>query len=290
MSDSYRIEGPALISFSGGLTSAYMLHRTVEAHGGTLPDDVHVCFANTGRERDETLRFVHDVETQWGVHLRWLEWRPKVRGAPTETRFAEVSHNSADQTGKWFAELIRRKQFLPNPVMRYCTIELKIRVMRDFMLAQGYKNWDNVVGLRADEMHRVFKAIARNETGKERFRTVMPMATAGDRLEDVRAFWARQPFRLQLLPHEGNCDLCFLKGREKRARIIRDNPALADWWIERENTAKCSKPDGARFRKEETYRQLRHAVLAQDQLFDFAEMDGEEFDAECGLTCSGAAA
>lgn len=286
-SNPYRIEGPALISFSGGRTSGFMLWHILDAHDGKLPDDVHVTFANTGKEREETLRFVHECGSRWGVDIRWLEWRPKTRGAPVSERFAEVGYNSADRDGIWFAELIRRKQYLPNPIMRYCTIELKIRVMRDFMLAQGYRRWDNAVGLRADEMMRVFKAMDRNFSGKERFKTVMPMADAKHRLEDVTAFWAAQPFDLQLRPYEGNCDLCFLKGRDKRAAIIRDRPELADWWIEREDTAKCSKPDGARFRKDETYRQLRTATLNSPLL---PLEDDEEFDAECGLWCPGEAA
>lgn len=291
----YLIEGPALISFSGGRTSAYMLKLILDAHGGTLPDNVHVCFANTGKEREETLRFVHDCATVWNVRVRWLEWRPKVRGAAADTRYAEVGYNSADREGVWFAELIRRKQYLPNPIMRYCTIELKIRVMRDFMLAQGYKNWVNAVGLRADEMHRVFKAIERNESGKERFRTVMPMASTGSAREfgrtelDVRRFWASQPFDLALKPHEGNCDLCFLKGRDKRAAIIRNHPELADWWARQEDTAKCSKPDGARFRKDETYRQLVSATL-NSPLLPIEMEEQDEFDAECGLWCPGEAA
>lgn len=288
MVNPYRLEGPALISFSGGRTSAFMLWHILDAFGGQLPDDVHVTFANTGKEREETLRFVHDCATHWGVHVRWLEWRPPYRGVAREDRFEEVGFNSADRAGKWFAELIRRKQYLPNPIMRFCTIELKIRVMRDFMQAAGHTHWNNAIGLRADEMMRVFKAIERNESGKERFRTVMPLATAKARLADVTAFWERQPFDLALRPHEGNCDLCFLKGRDKRAAIIRDNPALADWWIAREDTAKCSKPDGARFRKDETYRQLVTATV-NSPLLPF-EDDGEEFDAECGTWCPGEAA
>jgi len=58
MRNPYRIDGPAIISFSGGRTSAYMLHQIIAAHDGLLPDDIVVCFANTGKERPETLDFV----------------------------------------------------------------------------------------------------------------------------------------------------------------------------------------------------------------------------------------
>ena len=56
-SSPFRIQGPAIISFSGGRTSAYMLWRILQAHDGELPPDVHVIFANTGREMEGTLRF-----------------------------------------------------------------------------------------------------------------------------------------------------------------------------------------------------------------------------------------
>lgn len=100
MSDPFKIEGPALISFSGGRTSGYMLWRILQAHGGTLPHDVHVCFANTGKEREETLRFVHECATRWGVRVRWLEHRSRPNGkesraTPHRSRFDEVGYNSA---------------------------------------------------------------------------------------------------------------------------------------------------------------------------------------------------
>lgn len=58
MSSPYRITGPAVVSFSGGRTSGYMLWHILDAHGGALPDDVKVVFCNTGKERPETLDFV----------------------------------------------------------------------------------------------------------------------------------------------------------------------------------------------------------------------------------------
>jgi len=71
-------DGNVSISFSGGRTSAYMLWAIMEANGG-LPDRVRVVFANTGRERPETLDFVAEVNRRWGVGVTWVEFR---RGAP----------------------------------------------------------------------------------------------------------------------------------------------------------------------------------------------------------------
>ena len=218
MSDPFKIRGPGLISFSGGRTSALMLRRCADAG---LDADVHVLFANTGKERSETLDFVRDVEEQWRIPVTWVERDPEVG-------FREVSYETASRAGEPFHELIVERNFLPNPVTRFCTQELKIRVMRDWMIARGYEHWTNVVGLRADEPGRV----SRMRNGKpEMWDVVLPLSDAGVRVGDVDAFWAAQPFNLRLQKWEGNCDLCFLKGRAKRTRIMRDKPELADWWI-----------------------------------------------------------
>lgn len=109
----YFIKGPALLSFSGGRTSAYMLWKIRQAHGGTLPADIIVTFANTGKERIETLDFVQRCATEWGIHVVWLEW------ADNEEGFVIVSHNSAARNGEPFEALITKKKMLPNSVMRF---------------------------------------------------------------------------------------------------------------------------------------------------------------------------
>lgn len=275
MSNPYLITGPALISFSGGRTSAYMLKHILDAHGGTLPDDVVVAFANTGKEREETLRFVHDCATHWNVKIHWLEYRAG------EERFAEVGFNSASRQGEPFAALIAKRNYLPNSVTRFCTQELKIRVMRDFARSLGWKNWVNVIGLRYDEGHRVLRALDRNENGSDPWKNAMPMARAKATKRDVMAFWAAQPFDLQLKSYEGNCDLCFLKAKAKLMALIRENPGMADWWAEQER--KVRPGSAARFVTEYSYADLADTVSRQGFLFDD---DGEEFDAECGLTCA----
>ncbi|THF55938.1 adenine nucleotide alpha hydrolase family protein [Pseudothauera rhizosphaerae] len=59
MADPCRVEGPAVISFSGGRTSGMMLRKILDSHGGQLPNDVRVLFANTGKEAPETLDLPH---------------------------------------------------------------------------------------------------------------------------------------------------------------------------------------------------------------------------------------
>ena len=275
--NAYSIKGPALVSFSGGRTSGYMLKHILDAYSGTLPDDVVVTFANTGKEREETLRFVHDCATHWNVKVWWLEYRAG------DKRFEEVGFNSASRNGEPFAALIGKKKYLPNAVTRFCTSELKIRVMRDFAKSTlGWKNWTNVIGLRYDEGHRVMKALVANDTGKQPWRNSMPMSKAKATRRDVMAFWAQQPFDLQLKSYEGNCDLCFLKARAKLQALMRENPGMADWWITQERNVVVG--GGASFITEHSYAQLADQVDRQGFLF---EDDGEEYDAECGLVCAG---
>lgn len=254
--DPFRIEGPAMISFSGGRTSAYMLRRCLDA--GLLPD-VHVLFANTGKERPETLDFVQACSEYWGVPIHWIEYHA------TGT-FSERDHRTASRHGEPFGTLIQRRSYLPNPVTRFCTSELKIRPMRNWMRAQGYDeaDWTNVVGIRADEPRRVARMRARNSEGRQD--CALPLADAGITLPDVMAFWAAQSFDLRLRPDEGNCDLCFLKGTAKRRNIIRERPDLAVWWAAQEAAiGKCFRKDTPSYsdlmREQDLFRDTDDALL-----------------------------
>lgn len=232
--DPYRIEGPALISFSGGRTSGYMLHQIVQAHGGTLPADVLVTFSNTGREMPETLDFVRDCGEQFGVEIVWLEYRPHDE---PQKRWHQVTYETASRDGEPFDAMIARKKFLPNVMARFCTTELKIKPMRDFAKSLGWEHWTNVVGLRADERYRVASLKAGAE--RERWEVSTPLHAAGVTKHDVGAFWASRNWGLRLptingTTPMGNCDCCFLKGEQTIAGIMRQRPGCGPWWVEQE--------------------------------------------------------
>lgn len=278
--DPYRIEGPAVVSFSGGRTSAYMLWHIVHAHGGRLPPDVLVVFANTGKERPETLRFVHECGIRWAVDVVWAEWRDKPEG------FERVGFNSASREGEPFERLIAKKQRLPNWRERWCTQFLKVRtihaVARHFLgLEPG--GYTEVIGLRDDEGHRILKGLAKAESDRRRVK--YPLAKAKVSKADIMAFWRSMPFDLALEPWEGNCDLCFLKARSIRKRIIRDCPSSAAWWARQESVER-SNGTGFFDRRDRVADLVREVARAPE--FDEA-FDPEEFDAECGLMCGGVA-
>jgi 3'-phosphoadenosine 5'-phosphosulfate sulfotransferase (PAPS reductase)/FAD synthetase len=175
--------------------------------------------------------------------VKWLEYTPFTRSTPLHARYTTTCFADASRNGEPFDALVKNRKRLPNPLMRICTQELKIRPMREYMKAHGFKHWNMIVGLRADEPHRVARMEALNEQAKERWQTVMPLAKTGVAEKDVLSFWKAQDFDLKLKTWEGNCDLCFLKARDKKVRIMQERPDLAAWWLAKE------KQIGQPFRK-----------------------------------------
>jgi len=281
--DPFLIDSPTCISFSGGRTSAYMLWRVLQSNGG-LPGEAVVCFANTGKEDEATLRFVRDCGKHWSVPIVWVEYRNDERG------YAVVDFETASRNGEPFEAIIRKRNYLPNPVTRFCTVELKIRAMHKHLKSLGWKNgdgWDQFVGIRADEERRVSKIRARPspETVKETM--CLPLADAGITIRDIDAFWSAQPFKLGLPTVNGktlagNCDLCFLKAGNQVQTLISEKPERAVWWASMEALALAlaSKPSGARFRSD---RPSYQAMLdnSRDQVDAFGYADAG-IDCFCG--------
>jgi 3'-phosphoadenosine 5'-phosphosulfate sulfotransferase (PAPS reductase)/FAD synthetase len=282
--DPFKIDGPTCISFSGGRTSAYMLWRVLQSNGG-LPADAVVCFANTGKEDEATLRFVRDCGTHWGVHINWLEYQP---ANDASNRWRVVSFENASRDGQPFEAVIRQRSYLPNPVTRFCTSELKIRVMHKWLRANwpalGWADtdmeWDQMIGIRADEQRRVSKIRARGHSTESVKETMlMPLADAGVTLADIDGFWATQDFRLELPTINGrtlagNCDLCFLKAGNQIQTLISEKPERAVWWARMEALALAlaSKPDGAVFRKDRpSYAQMLDFASRQQDAFGFGD-------------------
>lgn len=258
--------GYVQIAFSGGRTSAFLLHEILEANG-PLPERVIVTFQNTGREMPETLDFIAEVGRRWQVPIVWLEYQPEEPG------YQVVDRARAASNGEPFEALIRKRKFLPNVMARFCTTELKIRTVKKYLMSQGWQRWTNCVGIRADEPHRLNKP-----PPKERWSVWTPLATAGVTKREVTDFWARQPFDLQLVnvagvTPMGNCDGCFLKSEANVARLAATHPERHAWWERMEalatelSNAKGMTPGrGAWFSKRYSRSELRRFMESQGEL------------------------
>ena len=260
--DPFLITEPTVISFSGGRTSAYLLWRVLQSNNG-LPKEAVVCFANTGKEDEATLKFVKDCEDKWNVPIVWLEYQVEKPG------YKIVTFETASRNGEPFDELIRRKNYLPNTFARFCTSELKVNLFKKAFPLHEL----TFVGIRADEPRRVAK-MAANKDEK-----VCPLAIAGVGQQEVLNFWKSQPFDLQIVTLNGNAllgnfDLCFMKKLSHKVNLIKENPSRATWWIKKEEEIKSV------FRQDHpSYKQMSNFVSTQSDLF---ESDDETIPCYCG--------
>jgi hypothetical protein len=276
MRDPFVIKEPTCISFSGGRTSAYLLWRVLQSNNG-LPEDAIVCFANTGKEEEATLEFVRDCGINWGVKIHWIEYTDAEK---TKDRFKVVDFETASRNGEPFEQLIIKKKYLPNPVTRFCTIELKIRAIHRYLKSIGWSKHNETqdwMGIRADEMRRAAKVD----------RSRVPLVTAGITAGDVGKFWKEHSFDLKLSniggkTLHGNCDLCFLKGGNIILSLIAEKPERAVWWAKMETMVQSSKfatGDGGRFRNDRpSYASMAQFTEEQTKLFT----DEESIACFCG--------
>ena len=241
-----------VVNVSGGRTSGYMLRQILDAHGGALPDHAEAIFTNTGKERPETLDFIARMQAEWGVRITWLEFRYRTesKGGATDPKlhYEIVSHNSASRNGEPFDDLIVNRKMLPNQAVRACTSELKVKTIERYMRRErGLRpasktrpaEYINVLGIRRDEPRRWQKAAV--EECPTKWPLVLDMVTR----EIVGAFWKQQSFDLGIPSWKGNCDLCFLKGKNNLLRTLRQNPSVGSWWSAKEAQISALKKNAA---------------------------------------------
>ena len=58
---------PMVVSFSGGQSSAFMCDFLLQNYADCF--DFHFVFANTGREHEETLKFVDRCDRHFGLNV-----------------------------------------------------------------------------------------------------------------------------------------------------------------------------------------------------------------------------
>lgn len=240
-----------VINFSGGKTSAYMtIHEYREG-------DI-VLFCDTGREHPKTYKFINDFEAHENI--------PIIR----------LSHPLG------FEGVLKKESFIPNKWKRKCTIELKIKTARRYLVKMGIIKYENLIGFRSDEFRRV-------KTRKKMWQTVndvFPLYDNGIDKQMINEYWRHKKYTLEIPSILGNCDLCFMKGKDALMAIMALYPELADKWIADEENSKLrmegKKKMGHTYFEGITMRQLRN--ISQNNLFK--DYDLEEISPAYNCACT----
>lgn len=292
------------LALSGGRTSAYMLKLLMDQHGPDFARRFIVTFCNTGKELDPTLDFVHQIESEWGIPVVWLEYtrvpaievdpmiyphkksqktvRDQQERGETTHWFKVVNYETARRNGTPntpFDELLGWANVLPNVRTRICSVQMKVRTMMRYLFSLRVYEWNDYIGIRSDEAHRGTEILA---NCPKYIRPVFPLISENTTEADVLSFWRNQPFDLQLQSYEGNCDHCYLKSWAKRVRLAKERPEGNAWWEGWEakfGTKPTITGDGKYFRKGEPYSMVKiHAGMPT--FFDF--FGGPDVPCGCG--------
>jgi hypothetical protein len=215
-----------IINFSGGKTSAYMtIHEYKE---GDL-----VIFCDTGREHDKTYKFINDFEAFENIPIIRLKY------------------------DGGFETLLKKTKAIPNNFKRFCTIELKVKTARRYLRSIGLNKYENLVGFRYDEPLRVKRR-------KQYWKNVIdkfPLYEQGITKSMINEYWKQKPYTLEIPSILGNCDLCFMKGKNAIINILSSYPELADKWIKDEE----ENINGYTYFADITIKQMKS--IAQNNLF-----------------------
>lgn len=223
-----------LISFSGGRTSAFMTWYLLKNYQHKY--NMVVVFANTGKEREETLEFVNKCDIEFGFNTVWVEafvHYEKGKG----TTHVITNFKDAERNGEPFEDVII-KYGIPTKNFPHCTRELKLQPIKSFAKSLGWDSYKLALGIRSDEPKRL-------DWNKAKENNILYFAKLGNVTKsDVNAFWANQSFDLNLKSYEGNCDLCYKKSERKLMTIVTEHPEFAKWWRQMEVKYENHDPRG----------------------------------------------
>lgn len=224
-----------LLSISGGETSGFMMRWVLENKLNDF-DNVAIVFANTSKEREETLIFMDQLTKEakeFNVPVYWIEATfDGLKGIGyRETNFKEVKRN-----GEVFEDMIKCYG-LPNKAYPHCTRELKTQPITRFAKEHfNGEKWTTTIGIRADEVDRI------NKKWRELGYWYPLIADIYTTKPHVNKHWKGQEYRLDLKGYEGNCDMCWKKSNRKLLTLIKEKPNLIEWWDEMEEKYKNYVP------------------------------------------------
>ena len=221
-------------------------------------------------EEDTIIHTILDLEQYLGKEIHWV-------------------------AGITFDDIITNKGlWLPSLMHRYCTTEMKIKPLFDWVMENVGEPVQTSIGFRSGEERRAnnmtaklnddglaeFKAVVgKSNKGRNKWamvpwqKPVFPMIDNGIRRDHVFEFWKDKPVRFA---ERNNCVGCFHRNSILLNLMFQKHPEKMEWF------AKQEEEEGkGRWQSGQTYRQIQ-AHKTQLSLMDLDSF-GECEDGYCGL-------
>jgi len=206
-------------SVSAGYSSVMMALKIKEWY----PDHkIIYAMANTSKEREESLEFMHEADKHFGLNITWIEAViNQEKGKGTDYKITDFE--SLKRNGEIFEEGIK-KYGIPSKINKWCNREMKLVPLKKFCDdVFGVKNYSIAVGMRADEIDRVSSDYKNNNV-------FYPLMDNNIGTKYRNMFWKDQPIQIKIPAYKGNCDMCFEKSNRKLMTTIIEEPEKAIWW------------------------------------------------------------
>src|SRR6478736_202073 len=206
-----------VISFSGGRTSAFMTLEVLKLH-----PHAEVIFMDTGAEHPKTYEFIRNFSRHFGIKITCLRVMPNARMRKAST----YEQLTVDQIGPDLEPWRRMLRKYGHPYVggAFCTDRMKTVPFTKYCDAWfGKGNYERWLGIRTDEPSR----LGNRGPGFHYLADISDFEK-----QDVIDWWSVQAFDLGIQEHLGNCVFCIKKSLQKVALAAKDEPELANEFID----------------------------------------------------------
>lgn len=214
-----------VVSFSGGRTSAYLVHL-MEERRKKENLTVKYLFMDTGAEHPKTYEFIRNVVDHFGIDLVCLRLKASEKlGIANSYVKMELSELKPDLKG--WKEMVVKYSTPYMPQGAFCTRAMKTDLFEWYCNNEfGKKKYHCWLGMRADEPDRLKPQGERVSKKRENwYEGISYLADISDfDKQDVNDFWAGMLFDLGINDHLGNCVFCIKKSELRLALASRDEP------------------------------------------------------------------
>ena len=199
-------------------------------------------------ESDKTLIVIRDLEQILGKEIIWV-------------------------VGETFEQVIERKKYIPNQMMRFCTTEMKLKPIFDYCHNEIKEVVNMRIGFRYDEKERGernqnnthFKTIVgQHENGRNKWEEIewrkLSFPLIDNKTTHPTVYKWAQNSGLDF-PKDSNCVGCFWKPLQQLRKNWEDEPLKMQWFADMEDKK------NRRFKKEMNYNQIKKIGLQKEFYF-----------------------